>query len=467
MNRMKSLKCLSFYFDTTVNKFNFQFRERLIQMKSYSTVKYTINIMSDIEKELDLGNMKHRKHPGVRKMAPIKLPPFVLDAIYRLISSNHEHAFLTRSSQLCKEILSRRLPVEQEEIQDKIQETSLEISELEESIPEIVRKKRILELKKQLQVEIGRWKHIEYNASESLAYLAGRAAPNFASTLRVLTELKNRVPSFCPKTFFDFGSGIGSAIWAANSLWGDTIKEYFCVDSSPDMNDLSQSILTIEETDQMHIKPVNYRQFLPASENIKYDLVVSAFSLLELPSMKDRLQAIDTLWRKTKNVLVIVEHGTLAGFSTVLDARDYVLHCPHDVSCPLVKKYRDSCGLFVTYQTIFPRQRQVFNKDFISYVVLKKGRRPPDDNTWPRIVRPVLKKSKHVHCRLCCDDGQLHETIVTKARHGRHAYRAARSSSLGDLLPANIQLSTDEVKFPEEIFKDSGYFESDDEENKT
>lgn len=47
---------------------------------------------------------------------------------------------------------------------------------------------------------------------------------------------------------------------------------------------------------------------------LTYDIVVSAFSLLELPSSHSRLETILKLWNKTQNYLVIVEQGTNAGF---------------------------------------------------------------------------------------------------------------------------------------------------------
>ncbi|GFS62809.1 methyltransferase-like protein 17, mitochondrial [Trichonephila clavipes] len=131
---------------------------------------------------------------------------------------------------------------------------------------------------------------------------------------------------------------------------------------------------------------------------IKYDLVVSAFSLLDLPSASDRLRIIDTLWRKTKDILVVIEYGNLAGFFSILDARDYVIQvinnlpdeicpnyfpghivipCPHETPCPLVElEHSNTCGFSVSYEYIFPRQRRHIKKDWISYVVLRKGPKP-------------------------------------------------------------------------------------------
>lgn len=59
---------------------------------------------------------------------------------------------------------------------------------------------------------------------------------------------------------------------------------------------------------------------------LKYDLVLSAFSLLELPDAKTRLETVSRLWQKCDRFLVIVEQGTRAGFNVVNEARDFVLY---------------------------------------------------------------------------------------------------------------------------------------------
>jgi ribosomal protein RSM22 (predicted rRNA methylase) len=46
----------------------------------------------------------------------------------------------------------------------------------------------------------------------------------------------------------------------------------------------------------------------------KYDLGVSSYSLLDLPSAKSRIQTVESLWKKTSKYLVLLEQGTNAGF---------------------------------------------------------------------------------------------------------------------------------------------------------
>ena len=102
---------------------------------------------------------------------------------------------------------------------------------------------------------------------------------------------------------------------------------------------------------------------LPQSTvTLKYDLVVSSNSLLELPSAQDRLATLHSLWERveTGGYLVLADTGTNAGFHVIAEARDYlnqisrlaaeqveeedgvpsltgghcVSPCPHDGPCP-------------------------------------------------------------------------------------------------------------------------------------
>ncbi|GFR27424.1 methyltransferase-like protein 17, mitochondrial [Trichonephila clavata] len=417
--------------------------------------KSSVELLPEILRLLDSNNMKHRKHPGVKKIPPIQLPSLLTASIYKLISNANEKNILIAAKELNNFLVSRRLPIEQIEKNWRIRKI-LNLNDNNCELNEITEEQR-KKTERQIKSELGRWKPLEYGRFECLAYMAARMPANYASIFKIFSEIKSQLPEYQPKTFFDFGSGVGSAVWAAQAIWNESLSEYFCVDSSSDMNDVAETLLTDEKSGDKYVKNIFFRQFLPASENIKYDLVVSAFSLLDLPSATDRLRIIDTLWRKTKDILVIIEFGNLAGFFSILDARDYILQvvnnvpgdiyhnssqghivipCPHEMSCPKVEPgYNKTCGVSVSYQCVFPRHRTNIKKDWISYVVLRKGPKPKDSITWPRLVEPVIKKSRFVICRICCNNGRISELTLSKHKHGRHAYRCARSSTLGDSLP--------------------------------
>uniref|UniRef100_A0A8C4RIP3 Methyltransferase like 17 n=1 Tax=Erpetoichthys calabaricus TaxID=27687 RepID=A0A8C4RIP3_ERPCA len=226
------------------------------------------------------------------------------------------------------------------------------------------------------------------------------------------SQIKKRVPDFAPQTLLDFGSGTGTVTWAVHSKWGSTMKEYVCVDSSAAMNNLSDLLLRGGcESQEPHIKGVYFRQFLPVSPKVQFDLVVSAFSLIELPSASDRITTIQTLWRKTQSFLVSPQNCNIEyNFPFLRVSKP----CPHALSCPkLVGKVVLPCNFAQSYRRLSLNSLEKF-----SFVILQRG---PADNTshWPRIVQPVLRRARHVHCHLCCSNGEKQHVVITAKKHGR------------------------------------------------
>lgn len=69
-------------------------------------------------------------------------------------------------------------------------------------------------------------------------------------------------------------------------------------------------------------------------QQVKYDLVVCAHTLLELPSAELRLQTALSLWRRTSGHLVFVEHGSKAGHEVLAEVRDFLLSLAGDQGQP-------------------------------------------------------------------------------------------------------------------------------------
>lgn len=110
------------------------------------------------------------------------------------------------------------------------------------------------------------------------------------------------------------------------------------------------------------------------------------------------------------------------------------------MACPrILAEDGTPCNFISSYKPLqlHPGDSVVNQREMYSYVVLKKG--PQIENeTWPRIVRPTIPKSKHTICRLCTKNGKLEEVIFTQSKHGQLPYRCARSSKWGDRLPINF-----------------------------
>lgn len=239
------------------------------------------------------------------------------------------------------------------------------------------------------------------------------------------------------------------------------------------MNDLADLILRDGKSNNKEDDPNStlaarlshtyYRQFLPSSDDIKYNLVVSSRTFLEVGDLNSRIRNVDILWRKVSpgGFLVIVEAGNKYSYSVILSLRDYLLEickierekygrlspihvfspCPHDQFCPRYNhKSNTSCHFSVKYQPLFTSE---IIEEKYSYIVLQKQERKVDEgeDELPRVVQPVLKKSNHSISRVCTPEGTIRELVTTKSKHGSKCYALCKNTNWGDFLPVILHPS--------------------------
>ncbi|XP_052589287.1 methyltransferase-like protein 17, mitochondrial isoform X1 [Peromyscus californicus insignis] len=416
--------------------------------------------VSQVDNNSDfLGKKPHRKHPGILRLPHVRLPQALANAAQLLLLERPVRSVEKQVQALSNYLWSRHLPVEPEELQRRAADLEKKFLEnqalltLDSTQTEEKLRGAVLQA---LRRTTYHWQRLNYNEELSLIYMAARLDGGFAAVFRAFHEIQARIPEFQPQTLMDFGCGTGSVAWAAHSTWGQSLREYVCVDSSAAMLGLAEKLLKGgSESGKPCVPGVFFRHFLPVSPKVQFDVVVSAFALSELPSKADRTEVVQNLWRKTSHFLVLVENGTKAGHRLLMDARDLVLQekekspldrqpgfvfapCPHELPCPqLTASQPLACSFSQAYHPI-PFSWVCRNKkpkeETFSMAILARGS-PKEANRWPRVTQPVLKRPRHVHCHLCCPDGHMQHAVVTARRHGRDLYRCARASSWGDLLP--------------------------------
>ncbi|XP_049883387.1 methyltransferase-like protein 17, mitochondrial [Pectinophora gossypiella] len=423
--------------------------------KNYST---KVEIDASLKENFESKVFKPRKHPGTTRVKIAAIPLDIQKAAKIILEDNGAKAMYQEAIKLNNYVRSRLLPPEEGDINKRAAKIHNSVSKQyfskvnKELTPdEYENANKVIQTKvfNILKKKVYSWGNISFDLATSLQYLMVRAAPEYAILVRILDEIRKTLPDYKPRSFFDFGSGVGTGTWAVNTFWQGDIFEYFCVDTSTHMNDLARLILCNgKDNVEMPLKGFFQRQFLPASTDIKYNIVLSSFSLFELPSMKSRLETIQKLWNKTEDFLIIVEHGSNTGFQIVNEAREFVLNlpegknngyvfspCPNDNVCPRYMEHETPCNFLMKYESLpFPSKSEIYAEVF-SYVILRKGTRPKNDPQWPRIVRAPIVRSGHTICKLCTAQGELKEIIFSKSKHDQTTYRCARSSNWGDLLP--------------------------------
>ena len=304
------------------------------------------------------------------------------------------------------------------------------------------------------------WKSILYDEMISAAYLMNFSASNYASSLRVLNELQMQDPHFLPINILDFGSGLGSNIWASNELWSDSLKQYVCVDSSNYMNSISKFIFSGGAVDS-YLPGIFIRNYLPVAFESTYDLVTASYSISEMKLPKDRENMLKLLWKKTNKYLILIEQGNLHGHRMLMEARNFltrgkigfgrsaktmnnpikdlgksVAPCTHQKECPLVESAA-VCKVIQKYNSPkFEPGSQ--NQTTFSYLILKKVNNGDDGNNlqWPRVIsKPKKMKGSCATCVLCTHNGKAVNTQLSKYKDGNYPYTLLRKAKVGDLLP--------------------------------
>ncbi|CAG8573921.1 4998_t:CDS:10 [Paraglomus occultum] len=320
---------------------------------------------------------------------------------------------------------------------------------------------------------------LSYGVRESMAYIAGLLPITFGPIYNVLTELSRRIPTFTPRNILDFGTGPGTAIWASHEIWGKNVENYMGIDVSEAMIKMAETLSTYQVGDE-GIRNVEFTQYLSYKSNEhKHDMVISAFTFNELPTEQVKNIVLETLWKSTQDILVLIERGTPAGFQAIAHARQKILQmenkktdsntiadagttvglvgahvvapCPHDGVCPLLNT-RNWCHFSQkvnrpTFLMNVKGAKLNFENSKYSYVILRKGPRPTVNlcdsqqsdyidasYEWPRLVAPPMKRHGHVIMDYCSKTGHIERMIIPKSQ-GKIPYKDARKVAWGDLFP--------------------------------
>jgi ribosomal protein RSM22 (predicted rRNA methylase) len=173
---------------------------------------------------------------------------------------------------------------------------------------------------------------VEYGPSEVVVYSDMFLPGRYLITKKILTELKERLPSFHPKKVLDFGCGPSTAYAAVLETWGGKenpkgMHKYTGIDSSQAMLDAAKIITHGGPVDCVYWNKTADLFHLAKSRGDRFDLIVVSYTLSEMPSDAMRAATVQ-LMTELLNIgghLVIIESGNPQGSHTVRSARQFVL----------------------------------------------------------------------------------------------------------------------------------------------
>jgi len=409
--------------------------------------------------------LEEQKNPKLSVIVPSEnFNKHVVKMFENALSSEYSHilSYLKAATKFNNFLRGRKVPLEGSALAARHKIVEDKMSEefgdnVEEYNPKWTQRKKVLE-----SSVIYKWASIEFDRQASMIYLLSRTAAEYATLTNIFKEIKRKEPTFQPRTLYDFGSGLGSGLWSLRETFGD-ITEAFCVDTSSDMNDMARLILTKGVENDSLPAGISFRLHNPKSSNLKYDVVLSSHTMLELPSAVERLNAIHNLWSRVEvgGCLVLVEMGTNAGFTIITEARDYLNQlnslvsrgeesvdlghvlapCPHDLPCPRYHQDSVPCNFPVRYSNFNLKMGSdksdhlPVHTDVYSYLVVKKGER--EAVSWPRLVEQPIKTKGNIYCRLCTDQGALQEVVCSR-KADSSLYQHAKKLKCGQELPVHL-----------------------------
>ncbi len=271
------------------------------------------------------------------------------------------------------------------------------------------------------------------------AYIASRLPATFAAVHASLDHAFSQRPDFAPQSLLDIGAGPGTVLFAVQDLWPD-LANAVLVEASSAMRGIG-AVLVPGMTDMTVEWVAADATRLPPGLS-PADIVTLSYVLNEL-SIPERHQLVHRLWDLTRDILVIIEPGTPAGFERIRHHRQQLLDmgasilapCAHSSTCPIVDP--DWCH-FSQRLSRSRLHRSAKNAAMAyedeKYAFLAVSRTPARNDPLPRVLAQPRHGSGKTSLKLCQPDGSITERLVTR-REGA-VYKQARKLDWGGILCA-------------------------------
>lgn len=272
----------------------------------------------------------------------------------------------------------------------------------------------------------------------ALGYVAARFPATYAAVFSALAHVADIMPDFSPTSQLDIGAGPGTAVFAAVEMF-HSLKNAILVEQSDEIikigkNLVSHAIDIATDWQRGEFSSSLFKKLDNA------DLVTASYVLDELDD-KSQNELVDNLWQKTKNVLLLVEPGTPAGWQRLMRVRECLINkdahiiapCPHQLACPV--KLPDWCHFSVRVERSrthrLAKQAVVpFEDEKYCYLACSRNE---IDVQYCRILSRPQRSSGRISFSVCLPNGEQTTKIITKK--SKEAYRQMRHLEWGSSFP--------------------------------
>jgi ribosomal protein RSM22 (predicted rRNA methylase) len=276
------------------------------------------------------------------------------------------------------------------------------------------------------------------DADGALAYAFARMPATYAAVAACLQEIAQIDPDYEPASLLDVGAGPGTATWVAADTFS-SIAAFVALDANAALRTLALELMQDEARfTTLRYEAGDARKALATATGA--DLVIASYIMGELPE-REQTGFTEALWAATRNLLLVVEPGTPAGYGRIVALRGRLIAagahvlapCPHDVACPLASP--DWCH-FSQRLARSRDHKQVkgaelpFEDEKFAYVAL--SRTPTAHRPAARVLAQPLVGKVEVTAKLCTADG--HAAMTKTQRRDKEHFSQARRWRWGDAI---------------------------------
>lgn len=276
--------------------------------------------------------------------------------------------------------------------------------------------------------------------AEAEAYAAARLPATFAALTNTFRAAALLLPTFTPASLLDLGAGTGAAAWAATAIWPG-INKISLLENDEKMIGLGHRLHAAdprpESTANWHWQQVDFTR----ANCVPHDLVTASYTLGELDK-ESAVSAARSAWRATQGMLVIVEPGTMIGFTLMREIRRVLIEegasllapCPHDRECPITENDWCHFAARVPRSTLHRQLKGgqlAYEDEKFSYLAFT---RTPAPRAPARVLRHPLYPPRQVHFVACTDTG-IRNINISKSNPD---FKPAKKLGWGDALPEEI-----------------------------
>lgn len=277
---------------------------------------------------------------------------------------------------------------------------------------------------------------------DALAYLALRLPATYAQVVSALSAIAEVVPSWKPQTILDIGSGPGTGVMAAQTIWS-SLSTATCLDADRDLLRLGERIFRDAELPMQVIwQREDIRKKL--KEEGSYDIVLFANVLNELsPAEVDR--QIDAAYKLCRGVLIIVEPGTSYG-NTLIESVARKFADTKSLIAPYIGgSFVPSEDYWIHFSQRFIRPefqrrlRQHMRESTLmasdwedtKYCYVAISKIPSETQAWGRCIGPVKKQKGFFEVPILTKDTILQSKVL---KRNKEQYNFTKDISWGDLI---------------------------------